>query len=270
MQHLLRCALIGLSLAALFGANGCALRYNRMHSSITENGARVVDADRDGMLPAQGDCDDQSASVYPKAPELCDGLDNDCDTKVDEDVNTYYIDRDGDGFGRAEESVTTCRHPGSEFVERSGDCNDAEPEAYSGKPEICGDGIDNDCDGYSDDHPDADADGVDRCAVGVFGADGFSADADDTDARVTASRVPAETTNPEVELTAAAASSNVIEPGRVNPALLRLRTGYVELSSATMFLERSLSLEIAWMTPILLLVCATVWGCVRSYHRRLQ
>jgi len=51
------------------------------------------DADGDGISSCDGDCDDADATVYPGAPELCDGLDNDCDPKTDEKV-----DQDGDGY----------------------------------------------------------------------------------------------------------------------------------------------------------------------------
>jgi hypothetical protein len=41
-----------------------------------------------------------------------------------------YVDTDGDGF-----------------TENQGDCDDNDNSIYPGAPEICGDGIDQDCDG---------------------------------------------------------------------------------------------------------------------------
>lgn len=37
-----------------------------------------------GYVANNGDCDDSDGSVYPGAPEICDGQDNDCDSSVDE------------------------------------------------------------------------------------------------------------------------------------------------------------------------------------------
>lgn len=36
-----------------------------------------------------GDCDDESAAVFPAAPEVCDGLDNDCDLHMDEGFDAF-------------------------------------------------------------------------------------------------------------------------------------------------------------------------------------
>jgi len=88
------------------------------------------DEDLDGSLLCEGDCDDTEVTVYPEAPELCDGLDNDCDTIVDEDTD---IDLDGDG-------QTACE----------GDCAPEDPLRFLGNAEICDDEIDNDCDGAVD------------------------------------------------------------------------------------------------------------------------
>ncbi len=41
------------------------------------------DADKDGVI-ALKDCNDNDAAIYPGADELCDGIDNNCDGKVDE------------------------------------------------------------------------------------------------------------------------------------------------------------------------------------------
>jgi hypothetical protein len=45
-----------------------------------------------GYAELAGDCDDGDPDIYPGAPELCDGVDSNCDTKVD----TEFGDSDGD------------------------------------------------------------------------------------------------------------------------------------------------------------------------------
>ena len=106
------------------------------------------DLDQDGFLSTE-DCDDFNSATYPDAEELCDGIDNDCDGEVDEDVQfVYYQDADGDGFGNIEASISACDVP-TGYVGVGNDCDDTLADAYPGAPELC-DGIDNDCDGEYD------------------------------------------------------------------------------------------------------------------------
>ncbi|MCB9676405.1 MAG: putative metal-binding motif-containing protein [Alphaproteobacteria bacterium] len=92
-----------------------------------------------------GDCDDTSSAVYPAAPEQCNGRDDDCDTAVDENVQTtYFADDDGDGFGNLLDVVLACTLPPGYSI-TSGDCNDDDFDIAPGRPELCND-TDDDCD----------------------------------------------------------------------------------------------------------------------------
>jgi hypothetical protein len=96
--------------------------------------------------------------VVGPSPEVCDGLDNDCDGEVDEGVTTtYYLDSDGDGYGDGAVTQQACTLPGG-HADNSLDCNDNNAEVYPNAPEIC-DGVDNQCPG------DAGYGGLDENAV---------------------------------------------------------------------------------------------------------
>jgi hypothetical protein len=116
-----------------------------------------VDEDGDGY-PDEHDCDDGDAAINPSADERCDGIDNDCDGEIDEhavDRETFWADRDGDGFGDAARATEACSAPGG-FVENADDCDDTDPSVSPDGAEVCND-VDDDCDGLVD----ADDDSID-------------------------------------------------------------------------------------------------------------
>ena len=51
----------------------------------------------DGLYTASAadDCDDADETAYPGATEVCDTVDNDCDSSVDEGVGDWYPDEIG-------------------------------------------------------------------------------------------------------------------------------------------------------------------------------
>ena len=120
------------------------------------------DWDQDGVK-RRHDCDDRSSQIYPGAPEICDGIDNDCDGLVDEeDVLSLLVgqkvhrDSDGDGFGSEIDAIGYCQNrPNLEgYIDQGGDCDDTNPEIHPNATEVC-DEMDNDCDAFIDDDDDS-------------------------------------------------------------------------------------------------------------------
>ena len=154
-----------------------------------------------GYVADNTDCDDGDAAQYPGAPEYCNGEDDDCDGVVDEDdavdVQTWYLDLDGDGYGNANVTYDTCYQPNG-YVDNPDDCDDVDAAQYPGAPEYCN-GEDDDCDGVVDEddaldvltwYRDADQDGYGNPAVsdqdcnqpGGYVAD--NTDCDDTNSQI--------------------------------------------------------------------------------------
>lgn len=99
------------------------------------------DGDGDGEDTADdsGDCNDNNAEINKNVAEVPGNFkDDDCDGLADEDVDnvasTNTDDDDQDGVTIA-----------------AGDCDDTNPAVLGpGTVEVCGDGLDNDCDGNAD------------------------------------------------------------------------------------------------------------------------
>ncbi len=104
-----------------------------------------------GHVEDHTDCDDSLASVHPGATEVCNGIDDDCDGSVDEEVTTdYYPDTDGDGFGAQEASPTAACSTPDGYVQDHTDCDDSRSGVHPDATEVCN-GIDDDCNGSIDD-----------------------------------------------------------------------------------------------------------------------
>jgi hypothetical protein len=103
----------------------------------------INDQDADGF-DSEEDCNDSDATINIGAEELCDGVDNNCDGEIDENVrNIFYADSDDDGFGDPNITIEACEAPDG-FVENGSDCDDQQSINFPGAEELC-DEVDNNC-----------------------------------------------------------------------------------------------------------------------------
>jgi hypothetical protein len=128
-----------------------------------------------GYTTLSGDCQDGNPAINPGAPEICNGLDDNCSGAIDEGLTfiTYYPDGDGDGYGITNLGIALCANPGAGYTTLSGDCQDGNPAINPGAPEICN-GLDDNCSGAIDEgitfityYPDVDGDGYGITNLGI-------------------------------------------------------------------------------------------------------
>ncbi len=103
-----------------------------------------------GYVDNHLDCDDHNNNIHPGAPEICNGVDDNCNGQADEGLNFVqsWRDSDADGFGDPATGITACTVPQG-YVFNNTDCDDENPAVYPGAAEVCN-GIDDNCNGQVD------------------------------------------------------------------------------------------------------------------------
>lgn len=76
------------------------------------------------------------------AAELCDGIDNNCNSTIDDGVVNVLVwpDLDGDGDGDPNATPLDTCDPPSDYVLNDDDCDDTDASIFAGAPETAGGG----------------------------------------------------------------------------------------------------------------------------------
>lgn len=103
--------------------------------------ARCCNDGGGGTRNCGDDCNDTARTIHPLASDFCNGVDDNCDTVVDDasqspGSNAHFLDSDRDGYGAPGGGVFACvGDPG--FAVIGGDCNDTNPAIVPGAV-MCG------------------------------------------------------------------------------------------------------------------------------------
>jgi hypothetical protein len=131
-----------------FNASGTSGVLQLLNVNFNGKVCPVTDADGDGY-DASVDCNDNNAAVHPGATELCNGIDDNCDTQIDEGVkSTFYADADNDTYGNPNVTTLACSAP-TGYVSNNTDCNDGNINVHPNATEVCN-GIDDNCNSQID------------------------------------------------------------------------------------------------------------------------
>ncbi len=104
-----------------------------------------------GYSPVGGDCNDNNPTIHPNAPELPNGIDDNCNGIKDEGLAkyTYFKDEDGDGYGNEDKWKESTGPAPVGYILQGGDCNDKNANIHPGVAELPN-GKDDNCDGQID------------------------------------------------------------------------------------------------------------------------
>lgn len=102
------------------------------------------------------DCNDNNNQVNPNAPEICNGIDDNCNNQIDEgnvcSPSSYYCDADTDTYDSSTPSGTCSTFnciPAGCSPTQGNDCDDSNNAVHPGANEVCNN-VDDNCDGQID------------------------------------------------------------------------------------------------------------------------